>query len=102
MEMIPTEADLKSIKRYLRIDEEDTDQDEELQEYVMIAEDYLLAAGIEKSYFDGRYRLAISKFVMHEYDNRGENIGDKLNDLVISMKIRPPKKENVEDGSQTD
>ena len=78
--------ELSELFDYLKIED---DEEEEKAGVLMLqqaAEAYLLNAGIEKDYTNPLYKLAVVKYVSHEFEHKETPLN--LNSLILSMQIR--------------
>lgn len=69
-----SKVDLAETKKYLRIDVDDTDEDESIQSLIDAAEGYLINAGCVLNVGDAVAELAIKMLTNHWYNHR-EPIG---------------------------
>lgn len=79
------------IKGYLRLDEDYTDEDDELTSLAMAAENYLINAGCILSSENELAKLAIKILVVHWYENRepigkADRLAFGLDNIIIQLK----------------
>lgn len=60
--------DIEKVKKYLRIDYDG--EDEEIQEFIAAAEEYLENAGVKRRNNSSLYNLAVKLLVSNWYSNR--------------------------------
>lgn len=82
---------LEQVKKYLRLESDDTDQDALLEGFISGAEDFIknttgkLFADDSAGKPESLYILAIQMLVAHWYDNRGAASEKNVSDLPYSL-----------------
>ncbi|MDT8717608.1 phage gp6-like head-tail connector protein [Clostridium sp. 19966] len=78
-------------KKYLRLEEDYTSEDEDIESLIMAAEQYLINAGCILIETDNVAKLAIKMLVVHWYENReptgqGNQLAYGLQSLIAQLK----------------
>lgn len=81
---------LEEVKIYLRVNEDEDEEDIFISSLQKAAEIYMKNAGVVVGYEDELYKLAIHMMVLHWYDNRGivgenKEIPHTLQPIIIQL-----------------
>ena len=74
---------LAEVKNYIRVCQEDTSDDGEIELFILSGETLLKSKGIEKDYDNKLYKIAIFMLVSLWYDNRGYS--GAINDIPYGI-----------------
>jgi hypothetical protein len=81
---------LEEAKRYLRMEIEYTEEDQDVEDFAMAAEIYLRKAGCVLSASDESSKLAIKMLINHWHENRepigsGDRLAFGLTELILQL-----------------
>lgn len=90
-----TSLTLAEAKRYCRIDADNTEEDEDIEELIIFSKSYLLNAGVAE--IDSPvYRLAQKMIICDKYDNRGgESVSIKTQNALTLLMTQLQRAETI-------